>query len=106
MSGGQRPGWYPYADIKVATVCAAEYRSAMAATLEQIHLDPGILDRAIMRSEPLDIVSDGVVTATVVPKVPASIDEARRVMAARFAARDWKFSVGTPMSRDERNSCR
>lgn len=77
----------------------------MTATLEQIHLDPEILDRAIERSESLDIVSnDGVVTATVVPKVTSSIADARRVMAARFAAQDWKFSVGTPMTRDERNS--
>jgi hypothetical protein len=76
----------------------------MTATIEQIHQDPEILDRAIERSETLDIVSNGVVTATVVPKVPGSIAEARRVMAARFAAEDWQFSVGTPMSRDERNS--
>jgi hypothetical protein len=76
----------------------------MTATLEQIHDDPEILDRAIKRNEPLDIMSDGVITATVVPKVPTSIEEARRVMAARFAAQDWKFSVGTPMSREERNS--
>ena len=69
----------------------------MTATLEQIHDDPEILDRAIERNEPLDIVSDGVVPATVLPKVPTSIEE------VRFAAQDWTFSVGTPMSRDERN---
>ena len=71
---------------------------------EVIHQDPEILDRAIERSETLDIVSGVVVTATVVPKMPGSIAEARRVMAARFAAEDWQFSVGTPMTRDERNS--
>ena len=76
----------------------------MTATLEQIHSDPEILDRAISLSESLDIVSDGVVTATVVPKMATSIAEARKIMAARFASPDWVFSVGTPMSRDERNS--
>ena len=39
----------------------------MIATLEQFHRDPEIIDRAISRSERLDIVSNGVVTATVTP---------------------------------------
>ena len=39
----------------------------MTATLEEIHRDPEIIDRAISRSERLDIVSNGVVTATFTP---------------------------------------
>jgi hypothetical protein len=39
----------------------------MTATLEEIHNDPEIIDRAISRSERLDIVSNGVVTATFTP---------------------------------------
>lgn len=44
----------------------------MIATLEQIHRDPEIIDRAISRSERLDIVSNGVVTATVTPTKQAA----------------------------------
>ena len=76
----------------------------MTATLEEIHRDPAILDRAISRRETLDIVADGEVTATLLPKAAISVADARRVMQARFAAPDWEFTVGTPMSRDERNA--
>lgn len=44
----------------------------MTATLEEIHRDPGILDRAIARREPLEILNGGEVTATFVPKRPAA----------------------------------
>ena len=40
----------------------------MTTTLEQIHRDPAILDRAIAHGESLDIVAGGRVTATLVPK--------------------------------------
>ncbi len=40
----------------------------MTATLEEIHRDPGILDRAIAQREPLDILAAGEVTATLVPR--------------------------------------
>ena len=76
----------------------------MTTTLEEIHRDPAILDRAISRREPLDILADGEVTATLLPKLALSVAEARRVMQARFAAPDWEFTVGAPMSRDERNA--
>ena len=76
----------------------------MTTTLEDIHRDPAILDRAISRREPLDILSGGEVTATLLPKAAFSVADARRVMQARFAAPDWEFTVGTPMSRDERNA--
>ena len=76
----------------------------MTTTLEEIHRDPAILDRAISRRELLDILADGEVTATLLPKVGLSVADARRVMQARFAAPDWEFSVGAPMSRDERNA--
>ena len=76
----------------------------MTTTLEEIHRDPAILDRAISRREPLDIVADGEVTATLLPKAASSVEDARRVMQARFAAPDWEFAAGAPMSRDERNA--
>ena len=76
----------------------------MITTIEEIHRDPAILDRAILRREPLDILADGEVTATLLPKLALSVAEARRVMQARFAAPDWEFTVGAPMSRDERNA--
>jgi len=76
----------------------------MTTTLEEIHRDPTILDRAISRRERLDIVTKGEVAATLWPTAVSSIDEARRLMCERFAASDWEFTVGQPMSRDERNS--
>lgn len=85
----------------------------MTATIQEIHEDPGILDRAIESRERLEIISDGRLTATVVPNSEVSIDEterrieeARRIMDRKFATRDWKFSMSTPMTRDERNSRR
>lgn len=77
----------------------------MTTTLEDIHRDPAILDRAISRREELDIVADGEVAATLLPKIRLSVEEARKTMQERFAAPDWEFVNGTPvMSRDERNA--
>ena len=76
----------------------------MTTTLEEIHRDPAILDRAISRQERLDILAGGEVTATLLPKVAFAVEDARRVMRERFAAPDWEFTVGAPMSRDERNA--
>lgn len=76
----------------------------MTTTLEDIHRDPAILDRAISRRERLDILAAGEVAATLWPSGGLSIDAARRLMAERFAAPDWQFSVGRPMTRDERNA--
>ena len=76
----------------------------MTTTLEEIHRDPAILDRAISRRERLDILAGGEVTATLLPKVVLAVDDARRVMRERFAAPDWEFSMSPPMSRDERNA--
>ena len=39
----------------------------MTATLEQIHSDPEIIDRAISRHEQLEIISNGVVTGVFTP---------------------------------------
>ena len=80
---------------------AAGSLRAMTMTLEEIHRDPAILDRAISRREPLDILAGGEITATLLPKVALSVEDARRVMQARFAAPDWEFTVGAPFSRDE-----
>ena len=76
----------------------------MTTTLEEIHRDPAILDRAISRRERLDILAAGEVTATLLPKAALDAEAARRVMHERFAAPDWEFSAGTPLSRDERNA--
>jgi hypothetical protein len=75
----------------------------MTTTLEEIHRDPAILDRAISQRETLDILADGEITATLLPKALHSISEARRIMSERFAAPDWSFTVGQPMGREERN---
>jgi hypothetical protein len=63
----------------------------MTTTLEEIHRDPAILDRAISQRETLDILSDGEIAATLLPKALHSISEARRIMRERFAAPDWSF---------------
>jgi hypothetical protein len=76
----------------------------MTTTLEEIHRDPAILDRAISRGETLEIVAGGEVTATLLPKSTLSVTDALWVMQTRFAAPDWEFTMGAPMSRDERNS--
>ncbi len=76
----------------------------MITTLDAIHRDPKILDRAIERRESLDIIEGGVVAATLIPSPTKSLREARSIMSERFASPDWSFSVGTPLNRDERNS--
>ena len=76
----------------------------MTTTLEEIHRDPAILDRAISRRETLDILADGEVTATLLPKAGLSIADARKLMESRFAAPDWEFTAGTLLNRDERNA--
>ena len=78
--------------------------ATVTTTLEDIHRDPAILDRAISRGERLDILAKGEVAATLWPRADVPIDAARRLMGERFAAPDWQFSVGQPMSRDERNA--
>jgi hypothetical protein len=40
---------------------------SMTVTLDEIHHDPGIIDRAIINREPLDITSAGHVAATLIP---------------------------------------
>ena len=76
----------------------------MTTTLEDIHRDPAILDRAISRRERLDILAAGEVTATLLPRLAPSVEEARRTMRERFDAPDWEFSMGAEMTRDERNA--
>ncbi len=43
------------------------HTAAMTATLEQIHKDPSILDRAIHQREQLEIIADGIIAATFTP---------------------------------------
>jgi hypothetical protein len=76
----------------------------MTATLQEIHSNPEILDRAIAAKENLDITSGGKPAATLVPVVALSRDDARKRMGQLFANPGWEFTVGTPLSRDERNS--
>jgi hypothetical protein len=76
----------------------------MTATLQEIHLNPEILDRAIAARENLDITSGGKPAATLVPVVHLSRKDACEIMRKLFANPQWQFAVGTPMSREERNS--
>jgi hypothetical protein len=76
----------------------------MIVTLAQIHEDPAILDRAIASQETLEILSCGEVAATLMPRRVSAIEQARQEMARRFAAPDWNFAVGTPLTREERNA--
>lgn len=76
----------------------------MTATLQEIHSNPEILDRAIAAQENLDITSEGKPAATLVPVVRPSRESARETMAQLFADPQWQFAAGTPMSREERNS--
>ena len=59
----------------------------MTATLDDIHRDPAILDQAIARGEPLEIVSNGAVTATLVPTAktiePDFVARAKRIWGER-----------------------
>jgi len=50
--------------------------SRMTATLDQIHADPTIIDRAISLSEQLDIFAAGMVKATLLPTRNGSTAEA------------------------------
>ena len=76
----------------------------MTATLQEIHKNPEILDRAIAGKQNLEIFVRGEHAATLAPVIRASPEDSRRSMARMFANPDWQFAVGTPMSRDERNS--
>jgi hypothetical protein len=76
----------------------------MTATLQEIHLNPEILDRAIAAKENLDITSEGKTAATLVPVSGFSREDARRVMGKWFTNPQWQFAVGTPLNREERNS--
>lgn len=55
----------------------------MTATLEEIHRNPAILDRAIAQGESLEIISAGIVAATVVPRAkphePDFVARAQRI---------------------------
>ena len=77
---------------------------SMTVTLAQIHEDPAILDRAIASQETLEILSCGEVAATLMPRRVSAMEQARQEMARRFAAPDWSFAVGTPLTRQERNA--
>lgn len=76
----------------------------MSTTLDAIHRDPTILDRAIEHRRPLDIIKNGVVAATLIPRQTQSMLEAREIMSRRFAKPDWRFSVGASLDREEPNS--
>lgn len=60
----------------------------MTTTLEEIYRDPAILDQAISRREPLEIVAGGEVTATLLPEA----DKTRRARALVQLA-DWALSA-------------
>lgn len=54
------------AGIAALAKCAHGVR--MTASLEEIHRDPTILDRAIEQNVPLEITTEGKVAATLLPK--------------------------------------
>ena len=66
--------------------CSAHLRG-MTATLNDIHRDPAIFDQAIARGEPLKIINNGAVTATLVPKAkpvePDFLARAKRIWGER-----------------------
>lgn len=66
----------------------------MTATLDDIHRDPAILDQAIARGERLEILSNGAVTATLVPSAkpiePDFLERAKRIWG--------EHPVGMPLS--------
>lgn len=59
---------------------------------------------AIVSQETLEILSCGEVAATLMPRRTSAMEQARQEMARRFAAPDWNFAVGTPLTREERNA--
>ena len=70
----------------------------MTATLEDIHRDPAILDRAIARHEALEIVANGTVEATMVPHgaraEPDFLARARRIWGEQPAGKPLSEVVG------------
>jgi hypothetical protein len=44
-----------------------------SVTLQEIHRDPALLDRALEQSEPLEILDNGKVAGTLVPAVAAVV---------------------------------
>lgn len=76
----------------------------MTATLQEIHKNPEILDRAIAAKENLEILAHGKPAATLVPIVRLSPEEARTSMMKMFANPEWKFELGALLNREERNS--
>ncbi len=78
--------------------------NGMTKTLEEIHRDPAIRDRAISSEEALDITLQGKVAATLFPLRRFAVVAARLLMKERFAAPDWEFSGGASLTRDKRNA--
>ena len=76
----------------------------MKTTLEDIHRDPAIIDRAIRSGSLLEILDHGVLPATLTPSAGLSIEQAQAWMRQKFAAQDWQFSAGEPMTREQRNA--
>ena len=57
---------------RIARPAFLRHYPPMTATLEQIHEDPAILDRAIFQRERIDVISGGVVAATFTPVQPSA----------------------------------
>ena len=77
---------------RIARPAFLRHYPLMTATLEQIHEDPGILDRAIFQREALDIIANGVVAATVTPSAQLNALDAKRL---------WVGSLGQVAKSDE-----
>jgi hypothetical protein len=81
-------------DSRLTLSRASAQWSDMTATLEEIHRDPAILDRAIARGESLEIIAAGALAATMVPRgshaEPDFLERARRIWG--------EAPVGKPLS--------
>jgi hypothetical protein len=76
----------------------------MKATLEEIHRDPAIIDRAIERQESVDVVSEGQVKGTFKPLIAENSAPLRKMgKLPDFAARraKWGIKPMTPEQREE-----
>ena len=72
---------------RLADFASGAHIRPMIATLADIHRNPAILDQAIARGESLEIVSNGAVTATLVPTAkttePDFVERAKRIWGER-----------------------
>jgi len=76
----------------------------MTATLEEIHRDPAILDRAIAHREPLEITQGGAIAARLLPagarKNPDFLARAKRIWGEHPPGKPLSEIVSEARDRD------